>query len=213
MEGALSLAVSAVVPLPAVTDLLRGLAEAYPAIGLHLDVGEIGGAALLVKEGACDLGIVGAPSLAAIRPGELEQIAIGAVDVVSVAAPSHPLARLEGEVTDAQLADHRQLVPTSRAKLHYANTLVHDTWAVTDLPARYAMIRAGLGWGTVPTYLARDDLRAGRIVALTLRSRSPEAMRVPIHVVHRADAPPGPAGRWVVDWLRGSMLRRGPSRT
>ncbi len=69
------------------------------------------------------------------------------------------------------------------------------------------------GWGTVPTYLARDDLRASRIMALTLRSRSPEAMRVPLYVIHRADAPPGPAGQWVIDWLRGSMPRRGSSRS
>ena len=212
VEGALSLAVSAVVPLPAVTDMLRGLAEAHPTIGLHLDIDEIGGAALLVKGGSCDLGIVGAPSLAAIGPGELEQIGIGSVDVVAVAAPSHPLAGIDGEVTDAALADHRQLVPSSRAGLRYANALVHDTWDVTDLPARYAMIRAGLGWGTVPAWLSRDDLRTGRIKVLALRSRGAEAMRVPLYVIHRATEPPGPAGQWVLRRLRNGVLRQEAGR-
>jgi DNA-binding transcriptional LysR family regulator len=198
------LAISAVVPTPAVIAAVERLAERYPTVGLNLRVEEVGGAAVLVRDEVCDLGVVGAPSLTSLKPDDVEQISLGSVNIVAVVATSHPLARLRRPLDNADLQDYRQLVPTSRAAPRYGNTLVHHTWEVADLPTRHALLRAGLGWGTLPEHLAHADLAAGRLVRLELSARSQEAMRVPIFAIHRPDQPPGPAGRAIIESLAGT---------
>jgi DNA-binding transcriptional LysR family regulator len=47
--------------------------------------------------------------------------------------------------------------------------------------------------------MVRADIEAGRLVRLNLRDwRGGEYLT---QVVHRADAPPGPAGRWLIERL------------
>ena len=103
LETSLSLAISAVVPTPAVVAAMERLAERYPTVGLNLRVEEVGGAAVLVRDGVCDLGIVGAPSLASLKPDDVEQISLGSVNIVAVVAVSHPLAKLRRPLDNADL--------------------------------------------------------------------------------------------------------------
>jgi DNA-binding transcriptional LysR family regulator len=202
LEAKISVALSVIVPTPTIISVLTEFAARFPSVGLSLVVEEVGGAAVLVRDGVCDLGIVGGQSLAVLQPDEVEQVSIGTVDVSAVVAPSHPLAAWRRPLQDEDLQDHRQLVPTSRAAQRYGNTLVHDVWEVADLSTRHAMLRAGLGWGTLPDHVAQTDLVAGRLVRLDLAARSREAMRVPIYAIHRAVTPLGPASRWMLDRLQ-----------
>ena len=65
--------------------------------------------------------------------------------------------------------------------------------------AKHALLKEGLGWGNMPRWMVGDDLARGRLVELTL----PEAPggAYPLYAIHRADAPPGPAARWLADRL------------
>jgi DNA-binding transcriptional LysR family regulator len=146
LEAKISIAVSVIVPTPTIISILTDFASRFPSVGLSLVMEEVGGAAILVRDQIYDLGIVGAQSLAVLKPDEVEQISVGAVDVSAVVAASHPLAQLHRPLLDEDLQDHRQLVPASRAGARYSNTLVNDVWEVSDLSTRHAMLRAGLGW-------------------------------------------------------------------
>ncbi|MEM8977381.1 MAG: LysR family transcriptional regulator, partial [Pseudomonadota bacterium] len=94
-EAELSLAVSVVAPRAAMIDLLKAFRTEFPSVGLRMFVEEVGGAPQLLIDQHADLGLVGRPSLAASLFEELETVAVGAVDIVAVAPPDHPLAKLD----------------------------------------------------------------------------------------------------------------------
>lgn len=200
-EPELALAVTALFSRARLAAILQDFARAFPQVELDLFVEEIGGAAKLVHERACDLGIAGTPSLRMVPAGELVTVPAGDIEIVAVAAPAHPLARLGYPLGESDLAEHRQLVPASRARQPYPNTLVRETWGVTDLTLRRDLILKGVGWGTVPLPLVEEDLAAGRLRRLALATRAEELMRVGLFAIHRADRVPGPAGRWLLGRL------------
>ncbi|MEX0280133.1 MAG: LysR family transcriptional regulator [Arenibacterium sp.] len=199
MESEICLATSVIAPRDGVLELLDAFRLQFPNIGLRLFVEEIGGVPQLVLDGRADLGLLGKPSLAEAIAEPLEPTAVGFSDVIAVARPDHPLANLERNLTDADMADHRQLVPTSRALPRYQNRMVNDVWEIAELDMRHLMILRGMGWGTVPTYLVEEDLARGDLVPLEMSARPEEAMRVPLFAVHKKDAAVGPASRWLIE--------------
>ncbi|MEM1163203.1 MAG: LysR family transcriptional regulator [Pseudomonadota bacterium] len=199
LEAELLLAVSVVAPREALINLLDAFRTEFPSVGLRLFVEEVGGAPQLVMEGIADLGLVGRPSLATGDYDGLEAVAVGTVEIVAVAHPSHPLALLGRPLSEADMDDHRQLVPTSRALPRYPNRLVQDVWEIADLVVRRDMLLRGLGWGTVPRHIAEDALQHGGLVELDISARPQEAMRVPLYACHRKATAPGPAAQWLID--------------
>lgn len=199
LEAELLLAVSVVAPRAAVVNLLDLFRTEFPSVGLRLFVEEVGGAPQLVMDRQADLGLVGRPSLAASLYEGLEAVAIGAVEIVAVARPDHPLAYLNRPLSEADMVDHRQLVPTSRALPRYPNRMVQDVWEIADLVVRRDMLLRGLGWGTVPRHTVEDALAHGDLVELDISARPQEAMRVPLYACYRKDSAPGPAAQWLIE--------------
>jgi DNA-binding transcriptional LysR family regulator len=81
------------------------------------------------------------------------------------------------------------------------------TWRVVDLATKHALIVTGLGWGHMPEHVVRDDLRAGRLVALELEAWGPTALRRSLVLVRRRDVVMGPVARWAQARL-GELCRR-----
>lgn len=203
VEPRLSVAASVLFPADRLAASLARFAEAFPRVELEVFVEEIGGSARLVHDGVCAVGVAGAPSLRTVPAGALATIPAGEVEIVAVAAPGHPLAALGHPLGEADLASHRQLVPASRTRTPYPNTLVRETWGIGDLGFRRELILRGLGWGTAPLPVVADDLAAGRLVRLSLATRAEELMRAGLFAVHRADVVPGPAASWLLRELAG----------
>ena len=67
---------------------------------------------------------------------------------------------------------------------------------VTDLVTKHCLILAGLGWGNLPAAMVGADLADGRLVHRPLAQWREQPY--PFNGIHRADSPPGPAGRWFV---------------
>jgi DNA-binding transcriptional LysR family regulator len=205
VESEIRLAITVLAPLAPVIELLERFRSAFPAVCLELFVEEIGGAALLVHERVCQIGLSGSPSLRLVPAGDLVTIPVGSVDVVAVARTDHPLLALGRPLTQEDLNEHLQLVPTSRARAAYPNTLAREVWRVSDLVMRRDMMLSGIGWGTVPRHLVVEDLVRGRFVELNLASRPPELMRADLFVIHRADTASGPAARWLIAEMAALM--------
>ncbi|MEM6453901.1 MAG: LysR substrate-binding domain-containing protein [Acidobacteriota bacterium] len=205
LEGEMAVACGVIVPETAWLDVLATVRDAFPRLSLRIFREEVGGVPDLLMRGIAELGFAGAQSLAPYGEDVFDRRAIGSAGVVAVAAPDHPLARLGRAATDADLADHRQLVPTSRVLPRYDHTLVHDTWEVADLGLRHRMIVRGLGWGTVPTALASADLAAGRLLRVRIEARSDDALRVPLFAIWRTGDAVGPARRWLIEALRDRL--------
>lgn len=198
LEAEVGVAVTVLCPMRPLLAVLERFAREFPKVGLELFVEEIGGSAILVHERVCGIGIAGTPSLRMVKAGDLVARPMGRIEIVSVARPDHPLAQLDIEPSDLTLNEHRQLVPTSRARQPYPNTLAREVWRVADLHTRREMILSGLGWGTVPLTLVEDDLAAGRLVRLNIPTRPDELMHVDLFAIHRSDTAIGLAGQWLL---------------
>jgi DNA-binding transcriptional LysR family regulator len=75
------------------------------------------------------------------------------------------------------------------------------TWRLADLGAKHAFLKAGLGWGHMPLHMVKADLQSGALVSIRVEG-NPRDMALPMKVVFRKDAPPGPAGRAFIAQLK-----------
>jgi DNA-binding transcriptional LysR family regulator len=127
------------------------------------------------------------------------------VRMVMVAAAGHPLAGYAGAVPTGELARHTQLVLTDRSDLskdRQFGVFSPHVWRLADLGAKHEFLLAGLGWGGMPLHRVERDLAEGTLVRIEPEDQPPEGVVVPISATYRADSPPGPAGRWLIEQLR-----------
>ncbi|PEQ12961.1 LysR family transcriptional regulator [Novosphingobium sp. PC22D] len=202
LEAELSLVVDVMMPGDALAHLLRDFQVMYPSVALRLHVEALGAVAALVLEGRATLGIAG-PEI--IERAELERETIGSVRLVPVAAPGHPLARM-GRIRAGEARKHLQLVLTDRSPLTAGrdfSVLSPRTWRLADLGSKHMLLREGLGWGSMPVHVVRDDLASGALVELPLPERP--AGDYTLNALWRRDAPPGPAAVWVLDAAREKL--------
>jgi DNA-binding transcriptional LysR family regulator len=198
VEAEVALVVDVMFPTERLVAAIQAFADSFPTVALRLRIEALGTAAQLVLDRVCGLGIAGG----LVLPEGLARRPIGTVRLVSVAAPCHPLAGQEGPLATAALRDYTQLVLTDKSALtegrDYGVFSVRS-WRLGDLGAKLALLRAGLGWGNMPEPMVREDLAAGNLVRLALREQ--HELEYPFYLVHRHDAPPGPAARWLADRL------------
>jgi DNA-binding transcriptional LysR family regulator len=103
-------------------------------------------------------------------------------------------------VTAAEARKHIQLVLSDRSPLTEGKdfgVMGAKTWRLADLGAKHALLLAGVGWGSMPEFMVRGDLDAGRLVELALIE-----WRLASYVftaIYRTDTPPGPATQWLID--------------
>ena len=202
LEGEIAIVVDPTYPTPALTTALRGFQDRYPTVQLRVFVETLGAAAQAVIDRTADLGL--ALEFAAASP-ELASTPVGELELVPVAAATHPLGRIKGRIPVEALRQELQLVLADRSSLTRGrdfSVISTRTWRLADLGARHEMMRAGLGWGSMPMHMVAEDLKRGRLVRLDIRwpdgSRPPRPVVV---LVRRKDETLGPAGSWLADAL------------
>jgi len=187
-------------PTAQLVSVLDGFRATFPTVALRLQVETFGAVAQLVQTGVANVGISG-PLLA--RADELTFEPIGAVRLIPVAAPGHPLALLGDGISAEAARHHIQLVLTDRSELTRGQdfaVMALRTWRLADLGAKHALLRAGVGWGSMPEAMVADDIAAGRLMRLPLKNW--DQVGFLLQIVHRIDTPPGPAARWLVEQFR-----------
>jgi DNA-binding transcriptional LysR family regulator len=136
----------------------------------------------------------------AIEHDDFVRRTIGQQQMIPVAAAAHPLAQSPEPVPASLVREHFQIALTDLTE-HTSGQDFHvhafNTWRVTDVTAKLALILEGLGWGGLPTWLVEDHVRNGRLVELSLEPYPP--IGYAINSVRTADAPYGPATSWLVD--------------
>ncbi|MEL7553039.1 LysR family transcriptional regulator [Pseudomonas protegens] len=179
-----------------VVDALKAFREAFPTVALHLHMEALGAVTERVIERGAVVGISG-PMNESIDG--IERIGVGSVELIPVAAPDHPLAASDANLTGAG-REFIQLVLSDRSTLTRGRdfaVLSNRTWRLADLGAKHMLLRAGIGWGNMPRPMVEEDLRSGRLVRLNL----PEYQSgiYPFDAIYRSDTPPGPAARWLIE--------------
>ncbi|MHA7681638.1 LysR family transcriptional regulator [Cupriavidus sp. PET2-C1] len=207
LEPELSVVVDVMYPMAPLTGAVGAFRDAFPHTPLRLYVEALGAVMRPVLERVCRLGISG--SMPAV-PETLDAEKLLDVPMVTVAAPSHPLASRRGVIRVRELEEHVQLVLTDRTTLTEGKTFgVFSplTWRLADLGAKHAFLRAGFGWGHMPAAMVQGDLDAGELVTLRLESFQPRTPPIAMFAVYRKDTPPGPAGRWFLSRLMHTSPR------
>ncbi|MDK1389082.1 HTH-type transcriptional activator AllS [Ensifer psoraleae] len=196
LEAEVDIAVDVMLPAERLGKVLRAFAEAFPTVSLCLHVEALGAVTAAVLERKAVIGISGP---LAVGVEGVECIAAGSVPMVPVAAPDHPLGRME-RIEPGEARNHVQLVLTDRSLFTTGQdfaVLSPRTWRLADLGAKHALLRQGIGWGNMPLPLVRPDLESGTLLRLDMPDHKGGIYR--FAGVWRRDTPPGPAASWLLD--------------
>jgi len=204
LEAELALAVDVMVPGHVLARLLRDFQVRFPTVSLRLHVEALGAVAALALEGRATLAVAG-PDILDLPDIEREQI--GSVELVAVAAPDPPLACMD-RIAPGEARKHLQLVLTDRSPLTDGrdfSVFSPRSWRLADLGAKHALLREGIGWGSMPRHVVRIDLDTGALVELRLPERP--VIDYALVALWRKDTPPGPAALWVLDEFRARLAK------
>jgi DNA-binding transcriptional LysR family regulator len=205
LEAEVTLVVDVMLPAARLVDAVKAFEATFPTVRLRLHVEALSAVAQLVKSGDADIGIGGATHT---TEPELEQIDVGEVTMIPVAAPGHPLARGNPNRPGAARR-HRQLILTVRSSFaegRDVGVFSADEWRLADLGAKHALLLAGTGWGNMPEPSVRADIAAGRLVRLKLPEvRSGTYL---LQAIYRTDNPPGPSAAWLIQRFFHQVKRR-----
>ncbi|TWA81605.1 DNA-binding transcriptional LysR family regulator [Azospirillum brasilense] len=204
LESEVLLALDVMLPAWRVVDALKAFRETYPTVTLRLHVEALGAVTQMVLNRAATIGISGPLDM---EIDGIERIGVGFVELVPVAAPSHPLA-LAGRNPPGAGREHVQLVLTDRSTLTQGwefAVIGTRTWRLADLGSKHMLLREGIGWGNMPLPMIQEDLDAGRLVRLDMPDCKGGPYR--LQAVHRTDSPPGPAASFLISRFEGQMAK------
>jgi DNA-binding transcriptional LysR family regulator len=202
LEPELSAVVDVFFPIAALTSAAKEFREKFPGTPLRLYVEALGGVYEPLLDGRASLGIVGPLPLI---PPNVSSERLPDIGFVIVAARGHPLAAFQGPIPRTELAKHTQLVLTDRSKLsagREVGVMSPATWRLSDLFAKHAFLLNGLGFGGMPLHTVKPDIDGGRLVALDIEDVPAGGLMLPMYAVYQTAAPPGPAGRWLIERLK-----------
>jgi DNA-binding transcriptional LysR family regulator len=202
LEPELSAVIDVLFPIEAIAESASEFRVRFPRTPLRLYVEALGGAYQPVLDGRCSLGVVGSLPDA---PASMSTEPLPAVDMIMVAARSHPLSKLTGVISKSELAKHIQLVLTDRSELTQGRefgVMSPLTWRLSDLYAKHSFLLKGLGWGGMPLHAVKQDLKNRKLVKLLVEDLPEQGLALPMFAVYPSAQPPGPAGRWLIERLK-----------
>ncbi len=206
LEHEVSVAVDAIAPAQLIVEMCRRFKTQFPAVTLRIQTEVLDSVSDLVVSGTCQLGISGPVGSDVLT---LTRRFLSEVTMVPVAAPNHPLA-LAGSPVPSLDARRCVQVVISRRSVNAGGpdigVLADHTWRVADTALKLSLIRAGLGWGNLPSSLVECDLRSGALVRLELEAWGPNPIRAPLYAITRSDAALGQAGQWLLQSLHAGDI-------
>ncbi len=202
LEPELSLSIDVMYPMSALTEAVGSFRGAFPYTPLRLYVEALGAVIEPVLQGTCHIGVIGTFP---VVPESMRSEPLLDVPMVTVVAPTHPLASYQGVIPKAELQKHVQLVLIDRSKLTEGRSYgvySQNVWRLADLGAKHAFLRAGFGFGHMPRFMVEDDIASERLRMVRIEMPGGVNLLMTMHAVYRKEAPPGPAGRWLIQNLK-----------
>jgi DNA-binding transcriptional LysR family regulator len=201
VEPEVRLVVDGQFPMPLLLPVVGRFRDAWPGLPLRIMVENLSASVAAVRNGSHGIGLLA--SLMANHP-DFERTAVLDIDLILVAAPDHPLAAGADRIEWDDLRRHVQIVLTDRAEQAESRefgVIAAETWRTSDLGAKHAMVRAGLGWGSLPAHLVEPEIAAGRLVPLNMADTGLARRRLVYDLVWKAGVELGPATRWLASQL------------
>src|SRR6266436_4496919 len=202
LEPELSLSIDVMYPMSELIEAVAEFRDTFPHTPLRLFVEVLGAVIEPVLQGTCQIGIVGSLP---VLPEAMRSEFLLDVPLVTVVAPTHPLASYKGVVPKSELQRHVQLVLTDRSTLSKGQNygvFSQNAWKLADMGAKHAFLRAGFGFGHMPRFMVEDDIASEKLRVIRIEMPAGTNLVMPMQAVYRKDAPPGPAGRWLIQSLK-----------
>ncbi len=198
VEPELTLSVSPILAVNALAEAALEFRDRFPHTLLRIYGGNLGATLQDVASGRATIGFTGLEV-----PAGFTVVTCGQASMTRVVGPTHPLAQRRGVVPEAELRQHLQLVAmdtSDRTKNVQLNVLSPRTWRISENLVRYQLALSGVGWTHFVAESVAQDLAEGRLVALPI-ARNNRPPSYDVRAFYRASAPPGPAGRWLLERL------------
>ncbi|MDG6399058.1 LysR family transcriptional regulator [Pseudomonas quasicaspiana] len=190
-EAQLRVAHDEAMPYQPVLDSLEALSERFPTLEVQLASGAQGDVARKLLERRADLGLLFHHEQ---MPAELERRGLGGVEMVTVCAVDHLLAR-EGRVTRQQLARHRQLlIAPQQSGYPGGEQLSPQVWRADSFYVMAELLMRGLGWAWLPRHVVQYPTYQHQMIELLSEWTPPPLV---VEMVWRRDEPLGPAAQWL----------------
>jgi DNA-binding transcriptional LysR family regulator len=211
-EGELSVVIGDLSPLPEILGLLRRYFDACPGTRLNLHFEAISGPWERLLDGEADLIFHHIDK----SDARFEFIDLCAVQVIPVAAPGFLPFAVSDAITPEQMRDHVQCVirDTARHSAPRSYFLIEGArqWTVSDQLTKKELILRRMGWGHMPEFLIAEELRDGRLEALTGRHFA--GGRAEIVAARARTRPHGPIAQrlWSYVAEQAPAMERRPNR-
>ncbi|MGQ1613594.1 substrate-binding domain-containing protein [Acinetobacter baumannii] len=126
------------------------------------------------------------------------------IDMASVVAPNHPLATLEGPVTQNDLESYIQLILSDNVDPNGPSYGITSAklWRFVDIGRRLDFLLAGFGWCRMPNHLVTDAIKSGQLIRIDIENDPTPKEGLTIYAAHLRDRPLGIASRWLLDELK-----------
>ncbi|MEE1866771.1 LysR family transcriptional regulator [Pseudomonas auratipiscis] len=202
VEPSLTLAIET--PYGPILPVLKVFELAFPYVDLIIRHPVHGDVSELVVQGEAALGI------AFSQPGYAKELAfqqLGKLIMLHVCHPGHPLAQLP-TVTFDDLHVHRRLAFSAHASKLPSSEYLRSTqlWQAESYLALLEMVRAGLGWTTLPRQLIQRELERGELVELQLNAYPHTDWQVGVDLLWARQRPMGKAQRWLQERLQSNKV-------
>lgn len=189
-ETELHVVIGDLCPLPPMLALLRRFFDACPSTQLHLHFEALSGPWERLFEGQADL------ILHHIDKSDprFEYLDLFTVELVCVVAPGFLKFPISRAIAPERMRDYVQCVIRDTAhRLPPRDYFVLEgarSWTVADQLMKKELIVQGMGWGHLPRFMIEDELRDGRLLAIT--GRYFKGGRIDLVAARRRAAPHGP---------------------
>jgi DNA-binding transcriptional LysR family regulator len=201
-EAELRIALDTMVPVERFLAVAKAFYEENSGTRLRISHEVLGGTWDALESGRADLGI-GAAGEAPVGRSYSTRV-LAPLEMVFVAAPSHPLCAAPQPLTEEAIFEHRAVSIGDTSRMLPARTVGllsgQDALTVPSLEAKVAAHAAGLGVGFLPRRVAEREVAAGRLRILEV-----EHVRAPIELVLAwRGGTAGKALRWFVSRLESA---------
>ena len=167
-EPEISLAVDSLFPLQIVLDVLRNFSEMYPNTRLNIDFEVLGGAIEKLNEGQVNLAI--SPNIS-LDSDHLQVETLREVAMVPVVSKDGSLLKKK-KFSIEDLKTFPQIIVRDSSRQPSARKIGvlegARQWSVKDLDTKVEIIKAGLGWGRLPSHIVADDLINGDLTEISV---------------------------------------------
>ncbi|ARN74710.1 LysR substrate-binding domain-containing protein [Oceanicoccus sagamiensis] len=199
-EPRLRIALDHILPDEYLLPIIEQLYQVQPAINLELSQEVLAGTWEALVEDRVDL-IIGAVDAAPNHKG-IRSIPWHDTQAVFVASPKHPICQQSQPLTEQQIRQSRSVIVRDSSKnLAPLSRGIHNKKSsiyVPNMAMKIAAHRQGLGVGSLPRHLVKDELANGTLVELKVSHNRPITKN---HIAWKISNR-GQALKWLVDKLQ-----------